>query len=187
MNRRKGIDLARQALRSAPDDSDVLTYAPLVLGFFGEDIEVALGMIDRSLTINPNFARGWFFSGVLKLYVGQPDVALEHFETFMRLSPLERLPFYLTGIGAALFFKQQFNEALAKLLESLIRFPNFVLTYRLLASTYAHIGQLDDAREMVARLRTITPVVVPNVTPFRNLEYRELFLSGLRLAAGEMA
>jgi len=49
------------------------------------------------------------------------------------------------------------------------------------------MGRLDDAREIVARLRTITPVVVPPLVPFRNPEHRELYLSGLRLAAGEMA
>jgi hypothetical protein len=37
----------------------------------------------------------------------------------------------------------------------------------------------------VARLRTITPLVVPPVTNYRDPQQRELFLSGLRLAAGE--
>ena len=47
------------------------------------------------------------------------------------------------------------------------------------------MGRLDEARAIVARLRAITPVVVPNDHAFRNPEDRELFLSGLRLAAGE--
>ena len=47
------------------------------------------------------------------------------------------------------------------------------------------MGWLDEAREIVKRLRTITPVVVPGNTPYRNPEQQELFLSGLRLAAGE--
>ena len=47
------------------------------------------------------------------------------------------------------------------------------------------MGRLDDAHEIVARLRAVTPVVVPNVIPWQNPEQRELFLSGLRLAAGE--
>jgi hypothetical protein len=38
---------------------------------------------------------------------------------------------------------------------------------------------------MVARLRAITPLVVPNLSFLRNAEHRELFLSGLRLAVGE--
>jgi hypothetical protein len=47
------------------------------------------------------------------------------------------------------------------------------------------MGRLDEAREIVERLRAITPVVVPSFIPYRNPEHRELFLSGLRLAAGE--
>ena len=37
----------------------------------------------------------------------------------------------------------------------------------------------------IARLRALTPEVVPSHLPFRNPEDRELFLSGLRLAMGE--
>jgi adenylate cyclase len=47
------------------------------------------------------------------------------------------------------------------------------------------MGRLDEARAIVARLRAITPLVVPSDLPLRNPEDRELFLSGLRLAAGE--
>jgi hypothetical protein len=47
------------------------------------------------------------------------------------------------------------------------------------------MGRLDEAGEIVERLRAITPVVIPSITPYRNPEHRELFLSGLRLAAGE--
>jgi len=47
------------------------------------------------------------------------------------------------------------------------------------------ICRLDHAREILARLRTIAPVVVPDVSYLRNSEHRELLLSGLRLAAGE--
>jgi hypothetical protein len=47
------------------------------------------------------------------------------------------------------------------------------------------LGRLDDAREVVAQLQAITPVVIPDASNYRNAEHRELFLSGLRLAAGE--
>jgi hypothetical protein len=42
-----------------------------------------------------------------------------------------------------------------------------------------------EAREVVKRLRAITPVLVPSHLAWRNPEHRDLFLSGLRLAAGE--
>jgi hypothetical protein len=91
---------------------------------------------------------------------------------------------YLAGIGVAHFFNRQFEDALAKLLVSLEELP-WPLTYRFLAACYAHMGRLNEAREIVSRLRVITPVVISNVIPYRNPEHAELFLSGLRLAAGE--
>jgi adenylate cyclase len=184
-NRSTSIDLARRSLRIGPDDPDVLAIAAFVLGRSGEDIDAAIGLIERCLALNPSYARGWYWSGVLRYFAGHPDLALEHFEMSLRLSPRDRLGFHLTPIGAALFFMRRFDQAAAKLLASLEQIPTFAVTYRLLASCYAHMGRLDEAREIVSRLREITPVVIPSVIPYRNPEDRELFLSGLRLAAGE--
>jgi hypothetical protein len=47
------------------------------------------------------------------------------------------------------------------------------------------MGRFDEAREIVRRLRAITPEVMEPGTRYRNPELRELFLSGLRQAAGE--
>ena len=184
-NRRKGLDLARRALRFAPDDPDVLAFAGFAIGFLGEDINVAIRLIERSLALNPSFARGWLLSGILRNLAGDPDLAIEHFATSLRLSPRDRIGNPGTGLGAAHFFSRRFDDAAAILLSSLEQAPTFAVTYRFLASCYAHMGRLDEAREIVKRLRAITPVVVPSVIPYRKPEHRELFLSGLRLAAGE--
>jgi hypothetical protein len=63
--------------------------------------------------------------------------------------------------------------------------PSWVPSYRFLASCYAHLDKLDEARELIDRLRCITPVVVPSASHWRNPEHREFYLSGLRLPAGE--
>ena len=181
---RKGIDLARQAMRAASEDPEVLAATGFVLGALGEDIDAAISLVDRSLVLNPSFARGWFWSGLLRVFAGRSDLAIEHFENFRRLDPREHHP-DLTGVGSALFFCRRFDEAVEKLRESVERAPSFATTYRYLASCYAHMGRLQEARDIVERLRAITALVVPRVIPFRNPEDRELFLSGLRLAAGE--
>ena len=77
------------------------------------------------------------------------------------------------------------KRALPKLLLAIQEAPTFPVPYRWLASCFAHMGRLDEARDVVRRLRALTPVVVPSATQFRNPEHRELLLSGLRLAAGE--
>jgi len=141
--------------------------------------------MDRSLALNPSFAEGWYSSGVLRKFCWQPDLAITHLETSLRLNPRDRKARHLTGIGVAHFFSRRFGDAAASLVVSLEEIPSWVVTYRHLAACYAHMGRLDEAQEIVKRLRTITPIVVPSVIPYRNPEHRELFLSGLRLAVGE--
>jgi adenylate cyclase len=146
-----------------------------------------IGLVDRALALNPSFAGGWFRSGLLRLFAGQPDLAIEHIETSLRLSPRERIGVPLFVVGTGYFFKRRFDEAAAKLLLSIQDYPGFPASYRALAACYGHMGRLDEARAIVARLRALSPLVVPSELPFRNPEDRELYLSGLRLAAGETA
>ena len=47
------------------------------------------------------------------------------------------------------------------------------------------MGRLDEARGIVSRLHAIAPAVMELGTRYRDPELRELFLSGLRIAAGE--
>jgi TolB-like protein/class 3 adenylate cyclase len=184
-NRGKATDLARQALQMAQNDPGTLANAAEALAYFGEDIGAMIGLVDRALALNPSFARGWYRSGVLRVWAGQADLAIEHVETSLRLSPRERMGQPLTVMGIAYFLKRRFDEAASKLLMSIQHDPGFPNSYRTLAACYARMGRLDEARAIVARLRTITPQVVPSDLPWRNPEHRELYLSGLRLAAGE--
>jgi len=182
---RKGADLARRALRAGGDDPSTIVNAAGPLAFFGDDIGAMMGLVDRALALNPSFARGWNNSGLLSLFAGQPERAIEHAETALRLSPRARVGTTVGIIGTAHLVSRRFGEALPKLLLAIQEAPTFPVPYRWLASCYAHMGRLDEARDVVKRLRALTPVVVPSATQFRNPEHRELLLSGLRLAATE--
>ena len=184
-NRREGVHLARLALQVSGDDPGVLGNAAYALGFFGEDIHAAIVLIDSSLSLNPSFANGWQRSGWLRLWAGQPDLAINHFETALRLCPRHLRTGVLVGIGVAHFFARRFEEASAMLRQSLQEHPRLPPAYRFLAATYAHMGRLDEAHEIVRRLRAITPVIVPDATHWRNSEQRDLYLEGLRLGAGQ--
>jgi adenylate cyclase len=185
-DRLKGADFARRALEVTDDDPGILANAAVALAGFGEDIGAMMALVDRALTLNPNFARGWHASGILRKNAGQPDIAIEHLEAALRLSPRARIGTSFCVIGEAYFLSRRFNEAVPKLLLAIQDDPSYPQPRRFLAACYAHMGRLDDAREVVTRLRAITPVVIPDAGYLRNPEHRELFLSGLRLAAGEM-
>jgi len=184
-DRRKGVDFARRALEVASDDPVVLVHAAHALAYFGEDIDAMMALVDRALALNPSFARGWPISGTLRVDAGQPDLAIEHIETSLRLSPRARVGLAFLIIGSAHFFARRFDAAVPKLLLAIQEDASHPLPYRYLAACYAHMGRLDEARETIARLRAITPVVMPAASEYRNPEHRELFLSGLRLARGE--
>ena len=184
-SRREGIARARQALRYGGDDACTLARAAYALALFGEDIEAAIALVDRSLQINPSFAYGWQRSGWLRLWAGNPDLAISHLETALRLNPRDPSPATLMGIGVGHFFAGRLEEARSMLLRSLQEQPGWVPTSRFLAACYAHLGRLDEARAIVEQLRVLTSVVVPDAAHWRNREHRKFYLSGLRLAAGE--
>jgi adenylate cyclase len=181
----KGADFARRAVEAAGDDPGVLVHAAQALAYFGEDIGAMMALVDRALALNPNYARGWLVSGILRYWSGQPDIAIEHAEASLRLSPRARIGTSVHIIGGAHFLCRRFDEAVPKLLLAIQEDPSFPDPYRYLAACYAYMGRLDDAREVVTRLRAVTSLVIPDASRFRNPAHRELFLSGLRLAAGE--
>jgi TolB-like protein/class 3 adenylate cyclase len=183
--RLKGIDFARRALEVVGDDPIILTNAAQALAHFGEDLGAMMALVDRALALNPNYARGWHVSGVLRMSAGQPDIAIAHVETSMRLSPRARVGTALAIVGEAHFLARRFDEAAPYLLLAIQEDPSLTVPHRYLAACYAHLGRLGEAREIITRLRAISSVVIPDASFLRNVEQRELYLSGLRLAAAE--
>ena len=181
---RKGADFARRALQMAGGDPGVLANVALALAYFGEDIGAMMTLVDRALVLNPSFARGWYISGWLRLWACQLSLAIEHTEVSMRLSAGARIGSPLGVIGLAHFFDRHFDEALATLLVAVQDNPAHLLTQLALASCCAHMGRLDQAREVIARFGD-TPAQWSTAANFRDPEQRDLVLSGLRLAAGE--
>jgi TolB-like protein len=184
-DRRKGVDYARRALRLTGDDPGTLANSAMALASFGEDIDTMTALVDRALKLNPSFARGWHISSMLRNWAGQSNLAIEHAETALHLNPRGGIgsPFLMIGISHAL--SRRFDEALAALLLAIQGLPtDFPDPYRLLVACYAHLGRLDEGREVLERLRGMTPLLIEGFSYLRNSEHRELLLSGLRLAGG---
>lgn len=181
-DRAKGIDFARRALEGSNDDPGVLVNAAVALAYFGEDIGAMMALVDRALAINPNFARGWHIAGLLRVWAGDPDNAIRYLEAALRLSPRARIGTSANLIGLAHLFAGRLEAAVPQLVLAIQDDPSFPSPYRILAACYAHLGRLDDAREVVRRLRAITSIIMPDASHYRKLEDREILLSGLRVA-----
>jgi adenylate cyclase len=187
-DRLKGANFARRALEVARDDPGVLANAAYALAYFGEDIGAMMALADRAVALNPNSARSWALSAYLRIWAGQLDIALEHNEVSDRLSPRAPVGTSAVAVGAIHLLSRRFDEAVPKLLLAIQEDPSYPQAYRYLATCYAHMGRLDEAREIINRLRTIAPVMCMDAfSGLRNPEHRELLLSGLRLTADEAA
>jgi TolB-like protein len=184
-NRRAAIDRAERALESAGDDPVTLVYAAHALAYLGENIDAAIALVDRALALNPSYAGGWRMSAQIRIWAGQLDLVIAHVGRAMRLSPRDAPGTHSFLVGLAHFLSRRFEDAMPNLIAAGQHLPNAPQQHRVLASCYAHMGRLEEARAIIERLRTISPVVVPELYQFRNPEHRELLLSGLRLAVGE--
>jgi hypothetical protein len=119
------------------------------------------------------------------LFAGDPNTAIQHLETALLLSPRARLGTVNLQIGMAHLVCRRSDEALRKLLLDIQDVePNNPGPYRYLAACYAHMGRLDEARQMVERVRAITPLIIEDLAYIRDPEHRAIVLSGLRLAMG---
>ncbi len=186
-DRLRSVAFARRALEVGGDDPGILANAAQALAFFGQDIDAMAALADRALTLNPNFARGWFCSGAIHLWAGQIEVAIEHANTALRLSSWNRVAPSLGLIGMAHFLGQRFDKAISTLLLAIEEDPSYPQPYRYLAASYAHLGRLGQARAVIERLRAAAPLVVPDPSYLRNPEHRQLYLSGVLLAIGHKA
>jgi len=186
-HRRKSVEFARRALAAHGDDPTVLADTAFALGILGENIEAMIGLVDRALALNPSFARGWHLSGTLRVCSGELDMAIEHCETALRLSPRLRVGApTLAVIGQAHLCARRFQEAEAGLLLAIQQDPYWTYSHAYLAACYAHMGRLAEAREALSRWQALAPQF-SDWSFLRVPEHRKLLEGGLRLAVGEAA
>src|SRR5262245_12283738 len=80
--------LARRAVQLGKDDSTVLSIAGHTLAVVAGELDDAGAFQDQALLINPNLALAWAASGWAKVWLGEPDQAVERFARAMRLTVL---------------------------------------------------------------------------------------------------
>lgn len=182
-NREKAVNFARKALH-ASSDAEVVAISAFVLAYFGEDTDAAAALMENSLRVNPNFVKGWYMSGMMRLYSGQPEEAIERFETSIRLNPRDRTARRSTaGIGFAQLFDRQFDKAVPILRPVLQEFPRWATPYCVLASCYAHLGFSHESEGVARRLKATA--AVPKTAQFRDAKHRELLTPGLKLSGAD--
>lgn len=142
-------DSARASRRAATGFS--LAY---VVG----ELATGAAFIDRALLLNPNLATAWFVSGWVRVWLGQPEVAVEHLARATRLNPLDPLTNRTRTIAAhAHFFAGRYDEASSWAGMVLREWRDFQTALRIAAASYALAGRLEEAKNACERLQKLDP------------------------------
>jgi len=181
----EGLRLARLAGDMQNDDPLVLTMLCAAHSVVG-DLDTASALIEKALALDPNAAFGWNRSGWLNTYLIRPDVAIEHFQRAIRLSPFDPMNFNcLIGIGNAHFAAERYEEALSWWRKGMLERPDLTWPLRPMAACLGLLGRISEAHEAVRRLRQgypdITISKIMAIVPHRG-DYACRYAEGLRRA-----
>jgi len=179
--------LARRAAEVGRNDAVALARAGFALAYIVHDLDGGVALIDRALSLNANLAEVWHFSGWAKIYLGDPEVAIEHFARAMRLSPLDPSIFIMQmGTAFAHFFAGRYDDASSWAEKALRERPDYHPALRIAAASYALAGRLKEAHDAIARSRRpkSTPHIsnLKNQIPLRRPEDLARYAEGLRKA-----
>jgi adenylate cyclase len=156
--RKEAVRLLRLAVSIDDGDPDTLAHAAASSAFMVEDYESAVEMADRAVALNPNSFHTWFCRGHVYRTAGLPEEAIRSFERAMRMSPVDpRLHLLYVGMAQALIELRRFDEAIVAGKKALRLNPSFPPTHRHLASAFAHLGCVAEAREAAARMLEVDP------------------------------
>jgi tetratricopeptide (TPR) repeat protein len=185
-HRRRGLELARRAVRAAPEDPAVLIWAGNAMMLMGSDWREGTVFIERAVALNPGDAAARFIHGRLELMRGEPERAIEDLEAAHRLDPLSERIQAGTGmlIGVARFYQGRFAEAVGLLrdAEAEIGSP---ATSSYLAAALGQLGDLANAARALARVRERVGVAAAPTIASGRPEHRKMFEDGIALAEGK--
>jgi len=179
--------LARRAVDLGRDDALALCLGGYALAYIVHDLEGGAAFIHRALLLNPNLATGRSCDGWVKVWLGEPEPAIQDLAHAMRLSPLDPSMFGMQGaVAFAHLLAGRYEEASSWAERALREQPDFLLSVVAAAASNALAGRLEEARKAIEHLRDLNPTLrisnLADLTPFRKPEDLTRLQEGLRKA-----
>lgn len=183
----EAIRLARQAAQLGKDDAIALSTAGIAFSFMVGDHDEGKVLTDRALELNPNSAWAWLWSGWIRMWLGEPEAAIERVSRALRLNPTDPHSYSMYGaLAHAHFFAGRFTDALAWAEMAVREKPDFLLPGCMAAAASALAGRLADARRAMGRVHQLDPSLhatnLQFLFPLRRPEDFSRLVEALRLA-----
>ena len=171
--------------RMGLDDGVALAHAARGVAYALHDLSSAKQLVDRALELNPNLANAWTSSGWINLWLGRPDLAVEHLTHARRLDPGSLNTLRMNAMAHAYFFLDRYEDALAQAEEMLQAMPDNRVSLRIGAASAALGGRNDTAHHLSDRLQAVDPafrISRLNLGPYQKPAFLERYAEALRLA-----
>lgn len=185
----EAVRLAQRAIELGKDDAVALGCGGWALAYVGRDLEGGAAFIERALILNPSLTSTWFFSGYVKIFIGEPEAAIEHLAHAMRLSPLDPHFARMKAItGLAHFLAGRYDDASSWVEEAMLEGPSAqsLAMLRVAAASNALGGRLEKAQRAIARLHGLDPAFrissLADRVPLRRPDDLATLAEGLRKA-----
>jgi TolB-like protein len=183
-NHALGIEMARRATLNGETDAFVLAHCAFAIAHLERDERAASVLLERAIALNPGCAAVWFMSGLVKVRIGDTDVAADHLERAMRLDPIgPDLPNQIGLLSWARFQQRRFEEAVT-LGKEFVRLKRHPRGYAFLAAALGHLGEKAAARDA---LQSYDACAGQSIEQFAasfilDAENRTLFFTGISAA-----
>jgi adenylate cyclase len=178
--------LVPRAVLIGRHDAVALGHIGYAIAYVLRDLPFAHEQVDRALTLNPNLAGAWTYSGWIHLWSGNPATAIEHLSRSIRHDPLGMAGGRRSGLAHAYFFLGRHEEALQWAEGHARDNPKAHPAFRIGAASAAFAGKMDQARSFAAVLKQIDPAfrvsqLEKHLGPYQSHDLSK-YKQGLRLA-----
>jgi TolB-like protein len=180
--------LVQTALHVGRDDALTLCAAAFAVAYVLCNLPSAREYMDQALALNPNLAFAWAQSGWISLWLGHPDVAIEHFRLASRHDPYHTryTDGLRTGMAHAYFFLGRYDEAVSLAESDLQCAPDTHGALRIGAASAACAGNSDAAQRLAKHLQSVDPTFRVSrlgdyLGPYKP-EFVTRYAEGLRMA-----
>jgi len=143
--------------------------------------------MQRSLNLHPASAATHGKAGWLRNYMEEPQRAKMHFDTAMRLSPIDIERFrFLSGYAVAHQQLEEHDEGLESADRALELNPNWATAHRAKVVCLVNLGRIEEARQAATLMLEADPkfsvASYSKTSPFRTDVFWSRVLDGLRKA-----
>ncbi len=186
-------ELLMQAAQCAVslDREDVEGHTVLGLALWNwrlGDIDDALSVLRTAVDLSPSHAFAHSTLGLVLGTTGFAEEALEHHRTAIRLSPRDpQLALFMSRYANSCVNARKYDQAV-DLSKRAIRHSggDLWLTFVEAATALAHLGRIDEARDMVVRMKAVRPdasvAAARNAFVFRDDKLEQHYMDGLLMA-----